>query len=60
VVLGMTWDRKVDTLAVSSVKTVKLEVCVCWLIKEETIILQYERITFVLCGNFAFWKIQEA
>ena len=39
VVLGLTWDRKADTLAVSSLKTVKLEVCVCWLTKEETIIL---------------------
>jgi len=39
VVLGLTWDRKLDTLAVSSLKTVKLEVCVCWLTEEETIIL---------------------
>jgi len=39
VVLGLTWDGKVDTLDVSSLKTVKLEVCVCWLTKEETIIL---------------------
>jgi len=39
VVLGLTWDRKVDTPAVSSLKTVKLEVCVCLLTKEETIIL---------------------
>jgi len=38
VVLGLTWDRKVDKLAISSLKTVKLEVCVCWLTKEETII----------------------
>jgi len=39
VVLGLTWDRKVDTLDVSSLKTVKLEVCVCWLTEEEIIIL---------------------
>ena len=39
VVLGLTWDRMVDTLAMSSLKTVKLVVCVCWLTKEETIIL---------------------
>ena len=39
VVLGLLWDRKVDTLAVSSLKTVKLEVCVCWHTEEETIIL---------------------
>jgi len=39
VVLGLIWDRKVDRLAVNSLKTVKLEVCVCWLTDEETIIL---------------------
>jgi len=39
VVLSLTWNRKVDTLAVSGLKTVKLKVCVCWLTKEETIIL---------------------
>jgi len=38
-VLGLIWDRKVDTLDVSSLKTVKLVVCVCWLTKEETIII---------------------
>ena len=60
VVLGLIWDRKVDRLAVNSLKTVKLEVCVCWLTDEETIILEYKRVTCVFCGIFVLWKIQEA